>query len=168
MEELQELEQTKKLTPKQEKFIDEYLECCVAGRAYAKVYGLDYNDPKDNANARKAASRLLSNVDIQARVKQLKEEQRKKSAVSREYLIAKSIDVLEGALKGVPEMKMNREGKFVPTGNYIRDNKGANDAIKNIANMLGFNEQQIKAEVEAKTEVNVVTAKDVIDELIGS
>lgn len=168
MEELEELEQTKKLTPRQEKFCQEYVSIGVAARAYAAAYDKKYDDPRENLRCRVEASTLLTNPNIKARVDEIREETRKQCIVDRQMLIDKSMEILLKALKGTPEVKMNREGKFVPTGNYIIDSKGANDAIKNIANMLGLNEQSIKAEIEAKTEVNVVTAKDVIDELIGS
>lgn len=168
MEELKELELTKKLTPRQERFCQEYINIGVAARAYALAYEKNYDDPKVNLVCRVESSKLLTNDNIKARVDELKEEQRKQCVVDRQLLIDKSMDILINALKGTPEMKLNREGKFVPTGNMIRDTKGANEAIKNIANMLGLNEQTVKAEIEAKADVNVISAKELANELIES
>jgi len=163
MEELEELEKTKKLTTKQEMFcqelINNYFNQTIA---YMNAYGVD----KDVA--RRLGSRLMTNVDIQARVEELKAEINKKYDVQQGQIIETLTWVIKNAQAGTPEMKMNRDGKFVPTGNKVYDYKAINEAAKNLMALLGLNETKVKAEIDGRTEVNVVTAKDVIDELIGS
>ena len=76
--------------------------------------------------------------------------------------------IINKAQEGSPEMKLNREGKFVPTGNKVYDFKAMNDSIRNIAAMCGFNASELKVEIKAnvESEVNVLTAKDIAKELI--
>lgn len=162
MEELQELEKTKKLTPKQEAFCQEYIISMNATKSYQKVYGTEYE------SSRRLGSKLLSNVDIASRIKELQEEIRKEFKLEVEDMVYKAMEIYNLARDGKPEVKLDIKGKPVKTGNIDRDLRAANDALKSIGTWLGLNSTNVKAEVEAKTEVNVVTAKDVIDELIGS
>ena len=167
MEELEkELETTnkeKKLNPKQEKFCREYVQCLNKTLAYQRAY-----DCKDYDSARTSGSRLFTDANIQKRVEELKAEIVQEYQISREQLIEKTMWVLNKAQEGSPEMKLNRDGKFVPTGNKVYDYRAMNDAVKNIASMCGFNVQQVKAEVQAdvKEDVNIVTAKDIANELM--
>lgn len=55
------------LTLKQKLFCNYYVSYEFAGNAgaaYAKAYGFDFSDPKQNATARSNASRLLTNANI--------------------------------------------------------------------------------------------------------
>lgn len=163
MEELEELERTKKLTTKQEMFCQELIHNYFnQTEAYVKAYGCDRD------SARKSASKLMTNPDIKARVEELKKEINEQYDVQTGQLVETLSWIIKHAKEGTPEMKMNRDGKFVPTGNKVYDYKAMNEATKNLMQLMGLNETKIKAEVEGRTEVNVVTAKDVIDELIGS
>ena len=160
---MEELEKTKKLTTKQEMFCQELINNYFnQTEAYVRAYGCDRDQ------ARKNASRLMANENIKMRVEELKKEINKKYDVQQGQIIETLTWVIKNAKAGTPEMKMNRDGKFVPTGNRVYDYRAINDATKNLMTLLGLNETKVKAEVEARGEVNVVTAKDVIDELIGS
>lgn len=167
MEDLEELKKTNKLTPRQEMFCQEYVTMGVASRAYAKVYNFNYQDPKDNLKCRVQASQLLTNPNVKSRVEELREQARQQSIIDRQMLLDASMEILLDARKGTPEMKMNRDGKFVPTGNMIQDHKGANEAIKNIMRMLGLDTQIVNANVEGKADINIATAKDFAKELMG-
>ena len=163
MEELEELERTKKLTTKQEMFCQELIHNYFnQTEAYVKAYGCDRD------SARKSASKLMTNPDIKARVEELKKEINEQYDVQTGQLVETLSWIIKHAKEGTPEMKMNRDGKFVPTGNKVYDYKAINEAAKNLMTLLGLNETKVKAEIDGRTEVNVVTAKDVIDELIGS
>ena len=163
MEELEQLEKTKKLTPKQEMFCQEYIQCLNQTTAYQKAYGT-----ADRANARKLGSRLMANVDIQKRVDELKAEIIQRYQLTREQVLDMAMKVYTMASEGTPEKKLNREGKFVNTGNMTYDYRAMNDAVKNIASMCGFNSTELKAEIKAQVDadVNVMTAKDVAKELM--
>ena len=163
MEELEELEKTKKLTAKQEIFCQKYVNCLNQTLAYQEAYGCDnYNTARTNA------SKLLTNANIRKRVDELKAEIIANYQITREQLIEMSMRVYNMASQGTPEKKLNREGKFVDTGNKTYDYRAMNDALKNIANMCGLNSTEIKAELKAQVDadVNVMTAKDVAKELM--
>ena len=145
-------------------FCQEYVNCLNQTLAYMRAYQTDNRE-----NARKYASRLMSNDDIRKRVDELKAEVIQRYQITREQLIEKAMWVVNQAQEGIPEMKMNRDGKFVPTGNTVYDFRAINDAVKNMANMCGFNSSEVRAEVKAQvdSEVNVVTAKDIAKAILG-
>ena len=161
--ELEQLEKTKKLTPKQELFCQEYIQCLNQTVAYMKAYQTDNRE-----QARKYASRLMANEDVKARVEELKAEIVQRYQLTREQVVDMAMNVYLMAKEGKPEMKLNRDGRFVPTGNTDYDYRAMNDAVKNIASMCGFNSQEVKASVQAQVEADakIVTAKDIALELM--
>jgi hypothetical protein len=161
--ELEQLESTKKLTAKQELFCQEYIQCLNQTTAYQKAYQCENRD-----SARKNAARLMTNEVVRKRVEELKAEIVERYQLTREQVVDMAMNVYLMAKDGKPEMKLNRDGKFVPTGNKEYDFRAMNDAVKNIASMCGFNVQQVKAEVQAdvKEDVNIITAKDIATELM--
>ena len=163
MEEIEKLEKEHKLTPKQELFCQEYIQCLNATTAYQKAYGME-----NRINAGKLAARLMGNEVIKKRVDELKAEIIARYQLSREQVIDMAMKVYLLAQEGKPEMKLNRDGKFVPTGNIERDYKAMNDATKNILTMCGFNSTEIKAALSGSVDsnVNVLTAKDIANELM--
>lgn len=165
MEEIEKLEKEHKLTAKQEMFCQEYIQCLNQTTAYQKAYGT-----KDRVNAGKLAARLMGNEVVRNRVEELKAEIVQRYQLTREQVIDMAMKVYLLAQEGKPEMKLNRDGKFVPTGNIERDYKAMNDATKNILTMCGFNSTEIKAaltgQLETKSDVNVITAKDIANELM--
>ena len=161
MEELLELEKTKKLTPKQEIFCQELIHNYFnQTEAYVKAYGCDRD------SARKSASKLMTNPDIKARVDELKKEINAQYDVQTGQLVETLSWIIKHAKEGTPEMKMNRDGKFVPTGNRVYDYKAINEATKNLMQLMGLNEVKVKADVNANVEQTICTAKDVVNELI--
>lgn len=151
MEDLQELEKTKKLNDKQERFCQEYVNCLVVWRAYQKVY------PNVSVNvARANGSRLLSNANVKARVKELQEEVKKNMQMTAEFLIQKSLEVIDLALEGQEDEYCTKGGQVVMGKLKKQDKRAVNDAIRNIASITGLNMQRVEAEVKAS-----LTAKDV-------
>lgn len=165
MEEIEKLEKERKLTAKQEKFCQEYIISLNQTDAYQKAYGT-----ADRDQAQKLGSRLMSNEVVRKRVDELKAEIVEKYDLKKEQVLDMAMWVYNKAKEGMPQVKLNREGKFVPTGNTEIDFRACNDAVKNIANICGFNSTNVKAEVKAdvESEVNVVTAKDIAKELMKS
>lgn len=158
MEELEQLEKTRKLTPKQELFCQEYIQCLNQTVAYMKAYGTE-----NRSQAQKLGSRLMLNEVVKKRVDELKAEIIARYQLTREQVVDMAMNVYLMAKEGMPEKKLNRDGKFVDTGNTVRDYRAMNDAVKNIASMCGFNSTELKAEIKAQVDadVNVMTAKDV-------
>ena len=161
--ELEQLESTKKLTAKKELFCQEYIKCLNQTTAYQRAYQCENRD-----SARKNASRLMTNDVVRKRVDELKAEIVERYQLTREQVVDMAMNVYLMAQEGSPEMKLNREGKFVPTGNKVYDYRAMNDAVRNITTLCGFNTSEVKAEIKAnvESEVNVITAKDIVTELI--
>lgn len=151
MEDLMELEKTKKLNDKQERFCQEYVNCLVVWRAYKKVYP----NVSDNV-ARSNGSRLLANANVKARVKELQDEVKKNMQMSAEFLIQKSLEVIDLALEGQEDEYCTKGGQVVMGKLKKQDKRAVNDAIRNIASITGLNMQRVEAEVKAS-----LTAKDV-------
>lgn len=161
---LEQLEKKKKLTARQEAFCQEYVSCLNQTLAYSRAY----SDAKKDS-ARSAAARLFANVSVQARIKELQEEQAKRYNITPGFLIEKAMWVVNKASEGRDEVVVDKFGEVVKTGNKIYDHRAINDAIKNIASITGLNSQTIKAQVDAKAEasVKVVTADDVASKILG-
>ena len=155
MEELDELEKTKKLTAKQEEFCRQYILTLNQTSAYQNAYGVE------RETARKLAPRLMSNDVVRSRIKEMKLEIQEKYEIKVEDLIARAMEIYNLGIVGQPQVKLDIKGKPVKTGNTERDLKAANEALKNIGLWSGLNTEKIKAEIEATADVNVMTAKDV-------
>ena len=162
--ELEETKKTKKLAYKLELYCQEYVSCLNQTLAYMKSH-----PDCTKESARRAASRLMTNLDIQARIKELQEEQSKRYNITPGFLIEKALWVVNKATEGRDEVVVDKFGEVVKTGNKIYDHRAINDAIKNIASITGLNSQTIKAQVDAKAEANVkvVTADDVASKILG-
>ena len=151
MEDLLELEKTNTLTVKQERFCQEYVNCLIGVRAYLKVYPTaTYN------TGRTESSKLLANPNIKARIKELQDEVKKNLQISAEFLIQKSLEVIDLALEGQEDEYCTKNGQVVMGKLKKQDKRAVNDAIRNIASITGLNMQRVEAEVKAS-----LTAKDV-------
>lgn len=161
--EIQELEQTKKLTPRQEAFCQEYVSCLNQTLAYSRAY----KDTKKDS-ARSAAARLFANVSVQARIQELQKEQAERYNISAGFLIEKAMWVVNKAMEGKDEVVIDKYGNVVETGKKTYDHRAINDALKNIASFTGLNVQTLKAQVEAKAEVDakVITAQDIAKSIL--
>lgn len=151
MEELLQLEKTNTLTVKQERFCQEYVNCLIGVRAYLKVYPTaTYN------TGRTESSKLLANPNIKARIKELQEEIKKNMQITSEFLVMKSLEVIDLALEGQEDEYCTKNGQIVMGNLKKQDKRAINDAIRNIASITGLNMQRVEADVKAN-----LTAKDV-------
>jgi phage terminase small subunit len=95
-----------KLTIKQEKFAQEYINTGNASEAYRRAYNA--SNMKDTTITEKA-SRLLSQDNISARVTQLKQELQKTKEIDREYILDEYLQLLNSCkvegLDGVGTIK---------------------------------------------------------------
>lgn len=161
---LEELEKTNKLKPKHEAFCYEYVSCLIACEAYKRVYP----NVKDST-ARSESSKLLTNPNIQARIRELQEERAKRYNITPDFLVEKALQVYSMAAKGKKEVKLDIDGNPVDTGEITYDFRAMNDALKNIGAFTGINAQTIKARLDAKAEINanVTTADDIAEKILG-
>lgn len=152
---LKEIEETKKLTGKQEKFCQEYIKCLNKAKAYSIAYGLPYETNEDIRKCGSMGCRLYENVRINARIKELVEQANKKCDVTLEFIIQQQLDALERMIKGKREKKLAIDGSVVDTGEIEYDNKAINGAIKNLADFTGLSKQVIEARIQAKQQVTL-------------
>ena len=115
------------MTPKQERFCAEYI--------------VDYNGTQaairagySEKTAAAHAARLLTNVNILARVRELQHEQVERLAVSADFVVLKLLDTLEKCSEPVPVF----DAAGNPTGKYSFDSKGALRALELCGKHLGM------------------------------
>lgn len=129
----QKLEQMKaSLNPKQERFAQEYI--------------IDYNATQAAIRAGYAENsaevqgcRLLRNDKIQAAVLAAQAEQRKRLAISQDWVLNRFRQISDRCIQAEPVLSFDKAtGEWVPTGEYKFDSAGANRATELIAKHLGM------------------------------
>nr|DAE61773.1 MAG TPA: Terminase small subunit [Caudoviricetes sp.] len=127
-----------KLTPKQEKFCNAYIETGNASEAYRLAYSCQ-NMKSETVN--RMAFELVNNRKIAARVAELQAELKAKSDVTKEEIIKLCADVLRG--ENITDYMEERDGK--------RSERTIPKtwAIERLCKMLGF-DNPTKTEVTGK------------------
>lgn len=97
----QEQEETE-LTEKQEMFCLYFVRCFNATKAYQKAYDCDYN------SARAAASKLLTNINIKTRIRNLKSERISRELLDESDIFQKYIDIAFADMSDYIEWDKNR------------------------------------------------------------
>ena len=143
------------LTDVEEQFCVEYVKRLSNGtQAYLAV------NPNVSENSAAAiASKLLKNINIQNRIKQLKDELKENQKIDLSQLVNSLANVYQACMKGRKVTRWDKkEKKLIETGEIIVDSKGANDAIKIMANLLGLDGKNEKAQEQTE---NVVIVDDI-------
>ena len=123
---------TKELTPKQKMFVAEYL-CDLNSTAAARRAGYS---PR---TAEQQGSRLLSNVNVSAYVKEENEKRFKKLDLSAEWVLEKLKECVAKSMQEEEVQKWDYEDKCLAgTGEYVYDSKGATKALELIGKHLGM------------------------------
>ena len=102
-----------KLTIKQEKFCNKYIECGNASEAYRFAY--DCSKMKD-ATVNRASIALLEDYKITTRVQELQEELKKKSDISKESILRDLSAVMNADIMDYVELKEYLDEEGTPTG----------------------------------------------------
>lgn len=166
-----------KLTIKQEKFCNKYLECGNASEAYRFAY--DCSRMTDNVISVKA-SQLLSNGKVTVRVKQLQAQLAEKELITKEELIRLNVsiinaDVLDFVDADMVDMKTEYGVRQVPSisfqdlkslppekrcliqsikidrsGSPVVELMDKSKAIETINRMLGYNAPEKTANTDTK------------------
>lgn len=118
------------LTPQQEIFCQEYI--------------VDYNGTQAAIRAGYAektaasqASRLLKNANVLSRVRAIQKERLEKLALTQEAVLLKFLEVYDRCMQVSPVMEWDyTERKYVKTGEYAFDAKGALRALEDIGKYL--------------------------------
>lgn len=133
------------ITPKQERFCQEYI--------------IDYNGAQAairagyaENSARKTASRMLTNADILARVRELQREQTARLALTQDYVLQQLVDTYRCCREPEPVMVYDADaGSMVESGKYQFDSKGALRALELIGKHLGMYQDKLKLDAKLNT-----------------
>lgn len=129
-------------------FINDYMISQNATESYQKVYQCS------EEAARKAGSRLLTNVDIKSEIVRRQEEINKKveedTGVSVRWVLDNLKFVAERCL--TPEPMVDKEGNIIE---WRFDSSGANKALETIGKHLGMFTEKVKVEGTMNNNVNL-------------
>ena len=90
------------LTEKQEIFCLYFVRCFNATKAYQKAYDCDYD------SARAAASKLLTNINIKTRIRELKQEKLNRELLEENDVFQKYIDIAFADMSDYAEWNKDR------------------------------------------------------------
>ena len=123
------------LSPKRQRFVDEYV--------------VDFNGTQAAIRAGYApkaaneqAARLLANASIKAAVEEKLAEIRRKNEITADWVVDKAKKIIERCMQAEPVY--DNEGN--PTGEYKFDSSGANGSLKILAKYLGMEKTTVSVE----------------------
>lgn len=137
------------MTPKQQRFVDEYLIDLNATQAAIRA---GYSAK----TAQEQGSRLLSNAMIKAAVAAGQQKTSDDLGITREWILQKLKQNVERAL--VEEPVFDREGN--PTGEYTYNGSVANKALELLGKQSGMFSDKVDHRVNGAVTVNVVYARE--------
>lgn len=115
------------LTPRQQRFVDEYLLDLNATQAAARA---GYS----KRTAKAQGSRLLTNVAIQAAVSEAQQNRAERTELSQDWIIASLMENVDRAMQA--KQVYDSHGK--PTGEYVYQGAVANGALQLLGKHLGM------------------------------
>lgn len=143
-----------KLTAKQELFCQEYIIDLNATQAAIRA---GYSERTANAQA----SRLLANVKVSARIKELKDERAEKLELDAYWVLKRLKDISDRSMQAEPVMEFDREtGEMIETGEYAFDSNGANKSTELIGKHIGMFDPKLKLQMDALEAKNKKTEKE--------
>lgn len=152
------------MTPLAERFCEEYILDLDPGAAYTRA-----GFKATGKAAISAASRLLTNVDVIARVRELKNKRSERMEITADWLLREMVDTMQKCKDPEPVMEWNPATKQKePTGLFTFDSNGANKAAEMIGRHIGFfekdNTQGERHSLVAVLKVIEATEKQIIQE----
>jgi phage terminase small subunit len=157
------------LTPKQETFCAEYLIDLNATRAATRA---GYSA----RTANEQGARLLANVSVAERIRQLQQERAKRVELNQDWVLERLKSISDRCMTAEPVMKFDYDEKEMVqeevtdlvtgkrVGLFEFDSAGANKATELIGKHLGMFTQKI----DAKVETNQPIADDQVDKIINA
>ena len=131
-----------KRTPKQQRFVSEYLRC---GNAAEAVREAGYNVKSDNA-AKVQGSRLLTNANVFRAIERAQARRNDRLELEEDFELKKAIEIMKMCME--PKQVYDMKGRPVKDedGNYVMmfDSKGANMALQTIAKIRGKFVQKVQ------------------------
>ncbi len=140
---------SKKLTPKQRKFAEEYVNTGNGSEAYRRAYDIRPNTSIDTIKV--SASELLANPNIALTIAKLQEKQAKKFEITRSDVAKGYLEIIQAwrslmQLASKEELTKDEKQKFYLLKEMVKgsDYRGAYDSL---AKMFGLNEPD-KAQID--------------------
>lgn len=141
---------------------------------FAREYVVDYNATQaavragySQKTAKQQGSRLLTNADILARVRELQAEVVQRLAISEDRVIEALWETYNRCMQAVPVMEYSKDlGEYVETGEYTFDSKGALRALELIGKHLGMFTD--KVEVKGRLDTGQQKLDDILHQLRGN
>ena len=130
--------------------------------AFCHEYLVDYNASKAAERAGYSAktagsqgNRLLKNVEVLSRVRELQAEKTKRLAVSQDWVVLHLVDVVNKCMKPVEVLEWDYEAREMKrTGLFTFDSKGATKALELIGKHLGMYTDKMEVSAAGVTIVN--------------
>lgn len=135
-------EKKDKLTPKQQRFVSEYLKC---GNATEAVKKAGYKFKTDKA-AGVQGVRLLGNASVARAIEKGQERRNDRLEIEEDFELKKAIQLLDMCMRPEKVYRMDGKPKKDIDGNYVMqfDSKGANTALQTIAKLRGKFVQKVQ------------------------
>lgn len=135
-------EKKDKLTPKQQRFVSEYLKC---GNATEAVKKAGYKFKTDKA-AGVQGVRLLGNASVARAIEKGQERRNDRLELEEDFELKKAIQLLDMCMRPEKVYRMDGKPKKDIDGNYVMqfDSKGANTALQTIAKLRGKFVQKVQ------------------------
>ena len=136
------------LNPKQERFCNEYASSGNATASYRKVY-----DVKDTATAQASASRLITNPEVQERLRELSEELQDSTIATRQELQQFATSVVRGEIKSVA---LDRDGNLIELPAQLKDRLKALELLSRLQGLFVS-----KQELEITNAIPIIIHDDI-------
>lgn len=132
----------KKLTPKQEKFANLFIEYSDKTLAYLEAY--DVSETTTNESVRVLAYREANKVNVRLRITEIQNELGERFEIKQGYIITKLMGVINSAeetfeLAKLIDADKEEKGRFFRMMNQTK-NSDILSALNQLAKMLGLNE----------------------------
>lgn len=147
----------KKLNDKTELFCHEYLVDYNASKA-AERSGYSAKTAYSQGN------RLLKNVEVLSRVRELQSEKTKRLIITQDWVVQQLVDVVKKSKEPEPVMEWDYEEKaLVKTGEYTFDSKGATKALELLGKHLGMYVEKVEEKVDMQIKIEIDYGDEVED-----
>lgn len=134
------------LTTKQEKFVQELIK----GKSQREAYKAAYNcENMKDENIDSKASNLFAGGKVRARYNELIEQSANKALWTREEAVKDLVMIKDEALKHLK--RQHDEESYIDS----KMAKVATDAIKELNNMYGYNEQKVDVTTDNDLQINI-------------
>lgn len=137
-----------KLTPKQQRFVEEYLVDLNATQAAIRA---GYSA----RNADKIASQLLGKSRVAAAIAYAKAERSARVAVSADYVLNNLVEIVERSMQRAPVVNMKGEQVVDEEGRFVWrfDGKTATRALELLGKHLGMYKDRVENDVSGGLEI---------------